>query len=83
MTRKILRFLVAVAVTLLAVGLLVMGYDYLILGTGLTGTFALLHRWRNAVVAFGSTGIGVFVLVIVAGIVFGSWVSRQTKDGRY
>jgi TRAP-type C4-dicarboxylate transport system permease small subunit len=83
MTRKILRFLVAVAVTLLAVGLLVMGYDYLMLGTGLTGAFALLHRWRNAVVAFGSTGIGVFVLVIVAGIVFGSWVSRQTKDGRY
>lgn len=83
MTGKILRFLVAVAVILLAVGLLVMGYDFLVLGTGLTGTFALLHRWRNALVAFGSTGIGVFVIVIVVGLVFGSLVSRQMKDGTF
>jgi hypothetical protein len=83
MSGKILRFIAAVAFVLLAVGLIQAGYNLLILGTGLTGTLALLHRWRDSVLGFGSTESGGWMIIILAGLVFGSLVYRQTKDGRY
>ena len=83
MSGKILRVIAAVAVALLAVGLVLVGYQLLILGTGLTGVLALLHHWQDAVFGFGSTESGKWMIIILAALVIASLVYCQTKDGRY
>ncbi len=82
MSGKILRVIAAVAFALLAVGLLLVGYQ-LLLGTGLTGVLALLQHWRDAVFGFGSTESSISMIIILAALVIASLVYRQTKDGRY
>lgn len=46
----------AAAIVLLALGIVVVGYNVLIVGTGLVGALALLHSyWRDAVSDSGTT----------------------------
>jgi hypothetical protein len=82
-TNAMLRAMMAGAVVLLAVGLTLVGYNALILGTGLAGAAALLHRWWDAAFGFGTTETSQWMIVLTSGVVFGSLASRPEKQGKY
>src|SRR5271167_3818207 len=67
---KMLRKILAVAIVLLAVGLTLVGFNAIYMGTGLAGARALVHHWRD--LALNATDISLGIVVVVFGLVIGS-----------
>jgi len=79
-----LRVLIAGSVVLLAVALALVGYDALILGTGLAGALADLHNyWRDVASGSDKTQTIRWVALVVVGVIVGWRISRMPKLGKY
>jgi len=60
------------AIVLLALGITLVGYNVLIVGTGLVGALGLINRyWQDAVFDVGTTQSILWMAVIVAALAVG------------
>lgn len=78
-----MRLLTAAGVLLLAAGIVVLVFNVVFLGTGIDGARALLQHWFSAAFSFGSSDTSQWLIIVAAGLVFGSLVSRPLKEGRF
>jgi hypothetical protein len=75
-----LRVMMAGAIVLLAFGITLVGYNILIVGTGLFGAFALLHSyWRDAASDFGTTQNILWMAIVVAALML-AWRAGCMRD---
>jgi H+/Cl- antiporter ClcA len=75
-----LRVMMAAAIVLLALGIVVVGYNVLIVGTGLVGALALLHSyWRDAVSDSGTTQNFQWMAIVVAALLL-AWRAGYMRD---
>jgi hypothetical protein len=75
-----LRVMMAAAIVLLALGITLVGYDVLIVGTGVVGALALLHSyWRDAVSDSGTTQNIQWVAIVVAALLL-AWRAGYMRD---
>jgi hypothetical protein len=75
-----LRVILAGAIVVLAVGIALVGYNVLIVGTGLVGAFALLHSyWRDAFSDTGTTQNIQWMAIVVAGLAV-AWRAAYLRD---
>ena len=83
-TSDMLRFMLTGVLVLLAIVLVLVGYQMLILGTGVAGALALLHRyWWEATSVLNTTQriewVGIIVLALI-----GAWrTSKMPRFGKY
>jgi hypothetical protein len=81
-TDAMLRLLIAGVVVFLAIGLTLVAYNVFILGTGLAGAGALLHRyWRDATA--GTSRSTQWMAIIVAAVMLGWAAGHMRESGRY
>lgn len=67
-----LRFILAGSLVLLVALVTLVGYNVLVIGTGLVGAFGLLHSyWQDAVSDAGTTQSILWIAVIVAALAVG------------
>jgi hypothetical protein len=78
-----LRLLTAGGVLLLGLAAIILVVNVVFLGTGIEGARALIQHWFNAIFNFGSSETSQWLIIIAAGLVFGSLVSRPLKEGRF
>jgi hypothetical protein len=79
-----LRPLLAAAVVILAVGVTLVGYNVLIIGTGLVGALALLNRyWRDFVSEPSTTQSIQWMAIIVAAMMLAWRTGYMRESGRY
>lgn len=78
-----LRAILAGGIVLLAVGLTLVGYTALVLGTGLAGAVALLHHWRNVAFGLGASETSVWLAIVVAAIGVAWCASYMYDTKRY
>jgi hypothetical protein len=83
MLQKMVRFILAVAVVLLTVGVVLVGYNILIIGTGLASGVSLLGRyWRDFISEPGITQGVQWVAIIVAALVLAWRAGVMREPGR-
>ena len=68
---------------IMAVAVAVLVFNVVFLGTGIDGARALVQHWFNAAFSFGSSDTSQWLIIVAAGLVFGSLVSRPLKEGRF
>jgi hypothetical protein len=79
-----LRVLSAVAVVILAVGVMLVGYNVLVIGTGLAGALLLLGRyWRDFASEPGLTQNIQWMVIVVAALMLGWRAGSMREPGRY
>ena len=78
-----LRLVTAGGVLVLAIAAVVLVVNVVFLGTGIDGARALIQHWFNGLFSFGSSDTSQWLIIIAAGLVFGSLVSRPLKEGRF
>lgn len=75
-----LRVILAGGIVLLAVALTLVGYNVLIVGTGVLGALGLFHSyWRDAVSDAGTTHNIQWMAIVVAGLVI-AWRAGRLRD---
>lgn len=79
-----LRFLSAVAIVVVAVGVMLVGYNVLIVGTGLAGALLLLGRyWRDFASEPGLTQNIQWMVIVVIALMLGWHAGIMRETGRY
>jgi anti-sigma factor RsiW len=79
-----LRILSAVAVVILAVGVMLVGYNVLITGTGLVGALLLPHRyWRDFASSPGVTQNIQWMAIVVTALMLGWRAGSMREPGKY
>ena len=79
-TYGMLRVMMAGAIVLLALGITFVGYNVLIVGTGLLGALTLLHSyWRDAVSDSGTTQSMQWMAIVVTALML-AWRAGYMRD---
>jgi anti-sigma factor RsiW len=83
MLEKMVRFILAVAVVLLAVGAVLVGYNILVIGTGLASGVSLLGRyWRDFISEPSITQSIQWMAIIVAALMLAWRAGVMREPGR-
>jgi hypothetical protein len=79
-----LRLILAAAIVLLAVGVILVGYNLLIIGTGLAGALALLSRyWRDFFYNSGMTQSIEWMTIIGVALMLAWRAGSMRETGSY
>lgn len=83
-TYDMLRILSAVALVIVAVGVMLVGYNVLITGTGLVGALLLLGRyWRDFASEPGLTQNIQWMVIVLIALMLGWRAGSMRETGRY
>ncbi len=83
-TYAMLRLLSAIAIVILAVGVMLVAYNVLIVGTGLVGAILLLYRyWRDFASNPGLSQNIQWMVIVVIALMLGWRAGIMRETGRY